>query len=307
MSGKAQTCRSSLQRVGVSGAALLTAAALAVGMPATASAAPSISPDKAGESRDAIRESADKHGDNHEAKADAFESDGKLLGDPISLLAAADARLAQGEAEQSVEACEAAIETTMVALDMLHFYDAVSTGSASSRWLVIEPGLASGLIGDAEAKIERAEALIEEIENGDPVAEEDTVAAAGKPAKKKREGKPGTGLIVAGSVLAGLGLGGVGVGFAGLGISSSKQKEVEGKSVPAEQADVDKLDEEGRRANLMGVFGLAAGGAVLVGGTALIIVGVIKRKKGAPSAAARLHVSPVLTRHASGVSLTGRF
>lgn len=297
-------------------AALVASASIMLALPAVAVAAPSISPEKAGENRDAIRDAAAKYEkkEDWEGMADALESDAKLIGDPVTLMESADARLKYAEQESSVEACEEAMATTYVALDILHFYDAVSTGGASSRWRVIDPDLASGLIDDADAQIEKAEALIEEIENGDIEVDDDDAAAGPAEKKKKKKkkdrgpAKPGTVLIGVGSGVAVLGLAGVGVGFAGLATSISKQKEVEDKMVPAEQDEVDKLDEEGKRANIMGIVGLAAGGTVLAIGTALIVVGVIKRKKGGGSAgSARLNVSPIIGRRTNGLALQGRF
>ena len=282
-------------------------------MPAVA--APSISPENAGEKRDAIRDAAAKHEkkEDWEAQADSLESDALLLGDPITLLESVDARLKHAEAEQSVEACEQAIETTYVALDILHFYDAVSTESVRSRWLVIDPDLAGDLIGDAEAKITEAEELIEEIEAG-PEETEDGAAVASAPGKPKREkkqrgpAKPGTGLIAGGAAAAAIGVAGLGVGFAGLATGASKQKEVEELMVPAQQEEVDKLDEEGRRANTMGIVGLAVGGGALALGTALIVVGVMKRKKaGSVPASASVRVAPLFAGHTNGVALQGRF
>lgn len=301
-------------RLRFGGAALIAAAALAVSMPVIA--APSISPENAGEKRDAIREAASKHEkkEKWDAMADSLESDALILGDPITLLESVDARLKYAEAEQDVEACNQAIETTYVALDILHFYDAVSTGSASSRWLVIDPDLAGDLIGDAEAKITRAEELIEEIERGPEETEDGAAVASAPGAKPKREkkkrgpAKPGTGLIAGGAAAAAIGVAGLGVGFAGLATGASKQKEVEELMVPEMQDEVDKLDEEGKRANTMGIVGLAIGGGALAVGTALIVVGVMKRKKaGNVPASASVRVAPVFAGHTNGVAVQGRF
>ena len=278
-------------------------------------AAPSISPENAGEKRDAIREAAAKH-EKKEAwdkQADSLESDALILGDPITLLESVDARLKYAEAEGDVEACEKAIETTYIALDILHFYDAVSTDSVRSRWLVIDPDLASDLIGDAEAKITEAEELIELIENP-PEEDEGGAVAAGPKKKAKREKKkrgplkPGTGLIAGGAAAAAVGVAGLGVGFAGLATGASKQREVEDLMVPEQQDEVDKLDEEGKRANTMGIVGLAVGGGALAVGTALIVVGVLKRKKaGNVPASANVRVAPVFAGHTNGVAVQGRF
>ncbi|MEM6993451.1 MAG: hypothetical protein AAF721_23255 [Myxococcota bacterium] len=301
----------------MTGAALVAAVSMSVALPATVIAAPSISPETAGEKRDAIRESAAKHGDKEdwEAMADALESNAKLIGDPVTLMESAEARMKFAEAEGDTDICEQARETTNVALDILHFYDSVSTGGARSRWKVIDPDLASGLISDAEAQLEQADECVESIENA-AVEEEDGAVAAGggaKKAKKKKEkkkrgpAKPGTVLIGVGAGVAVLGLAGIGVGVAGLASGSAKQKEVEDLIVPEMQDEVDKLDEEGKRANLLGIVGMAVGGGLLLAGGALLVVGVLKRKKaGNVPAAARINVSPMIGR-SNGLAIQGRF
>ncbi len=316
MSGNTLSGGARFQRARMTGAALLASASIAMTLPVTAVAAPSISPETAGEKRDAIRSAASKFEkkEDWEGMADALESDAKLIGDPITLMESADARMKAAVAEGDTDMCERAKETTYIALDILHFYDAVSTGGAKSRWKVIDPDLASGLISDAESQIGQADECVDEIENA-AVEEEDGAVAAGpakskkkkKDKKKRGPAKPGTVLIGVGAGVATLGLAGLGVGFAGLATSISKQKEVETKVVPDEQDEVDQLDEEGKRANLMGIVGLVAGGVLLVGGGALIAVGAIKRKKaGAGAGSARLQISPMIGR-TKGVALQGRF
>ncbi|MCA9706907.1 MAG: hypothetical protein KDK70_13725 [Myxococcales bacterium] len=284
----------------------------------SSSAPAGLTPESADTKRQAIRDAvaADVQAENWGAAADETEDNAAVLGDPVSYQQAAEYRLKQAEKDRDIEAANAAIETATVALDIYHFYGAVDAGEAASDWLVISPAVASGSISEVEGLIERAEALIEEIEAEQQ--ESDSGGAAptddgGKKKKKKKRGKakPGTVLIAVGAGVSAIGLGGLGAGLAGLVISQQKQKEVEGivlPGMPGDQERVDELDQEGKRANLLGYVGLGVGIGALAIGVPLIVVGVIKRKKaGGGSETARLRVAPSLSRSYGGVSLHGRF
>ena len=198
-------------------------------------AEPGLSTEQAETKRQAIRDAAksDLDAGNYAAATDSLEENAAQLGDPVTMQESADARLEQAKKDRSIEAAEASIATATVALDMLHFYDAVAAGDVESRWLVIDPASASGLISEAESHIEEAEALIEEIKAEEAAKAEAVAGASPDKAKEKdkkkrdRKAKPGTGFLVGGSIATAVGLGGLGLGVAGLVQSSSKQKEVE--------------------------------------------------------------------------------
>jgi hypothetical protein len=120
--------------------------------------------------------------------------------------------------------------------------------------------------------------------------------------------KPGTGLIAAGSGMLVVGAAGVSMAIAGLVISSRKQKEVEDLVLPMDQAEVDKLDDEGNRANTIAIAG-AVVAAVGVGvGIPLVVIGVKRRKQAnAAPASASLRLVPRLSRGSAGLAITGRF
>lgn len=280
-----------------------------------AAAKPSrLSPDAAEGKRQAIRDAvqSDRDSGNMDAVARGLEDNGALLGDPVVIMEAGEVRLGIAEQERDTDQAQRSIETTHVALDILYFYDAVSDGQTHSDWLVIEPGSASGLISDARRQIDRAESLIEEIERERSAAEgsgDAPVVSQRKADKKERKPmRPGTGLIIAGTAFTAVGVAGAGLGFAGLAISSSKQKEVDGKQIPDEQDEVERLDEEGRRANIMGYTGIAVAAGALAIGIPLLVVGVMKRKKSKnPSASAGIQLTPVMSAHHNGFMLTGSF
>lgn len=272
-----------------------------------------LTPESAEPKREAIRAAVadDVQNEKWESAADKTLSNAAQLGDPLSFRDAADYRLKQADADRDIEAAEAAIETANIALDILHYYDAVSDGEVESEWQPIEPSSASSMISDVEGIVERAESLIAEIEAEQAAADAGEGAATpdGK-TKKKRErkpGKPGTLLIALGAGFTGVGVAGVSLAIAGTVIGAGKQKEVEKLTLPQDQAEVDQLDEEGSKANNLAIIGAVVGGVGLAVGVPLIVVGVMRRKKGSPGASAQLRVAPAVSRTFGGVALHGRF
>ncbi|MBK8238139.1 MAG: hypothetical protein IPK74_21635 [Deltaproteobacteria bacterium] len=282
---------------------------------------PALSSAEADTKRQAIRDSvqAERDAGNMGNVADGLQRNAEELGDPITMLEAGEARLDVAQKDRDTEAAEAAIATTRIALDILHFYAAVDAGQVTSDWQVISPSDASGLIDKADAQIERAQALIEEIEAEKTAASEVASGGAGKKKKKKKrekgDAKPGTGLIAAGSIFTAVGVGGASIAIAGLAISSSKQKEVE-KHMPGDP-EVDELDKAGKRANVLGFVGVGVAVVGLAVGLPLIVVGAKKRKAadgGVPSTAYRhdrerayMTIVPAIGQTSQGLLLQGRF
>lgn len=273
-----------------------------------------LTPDGAESKRQAIRESVaeDKEKGNWQAVAEGFEYNAGLLGDPVTMLEGADARLEAARADRDITQAEKAIETTYVALDMLHFYQDVAAGDTQSNWLVIDPSSAGDLISDAEAKISEAESLIEEIEAEQAEEDEEGPAVAAGPDKKKKKkkrgkAKPGTILIATGAAFTGLGVAGAAMGIAGIAISNSRQREVDELGAMGDPDEINRLDEEGQRANVLGYAGLAMAVAGIAVGVPLIAVGAKKRKEAGPGAAARIQVAPMFGRTANGMVVQGRF
>jgi hypothetical protein len=276
---------------------------------------PRLTPDAAEPKRQAIRDAVQPARDagNLAEVADGLERNAAQLGDPVTMLEAAEARLEAAKKDRKTDTAEAAIETSKRSLDILHFYAAVNNGEATSDWLVIEPGDAGGLIDRADGVVRDAEALIEEIEAEDDAEGAAAPADGGKKAKKKRkkgEAKPGTGMIAAGSVFTLVGVAGVSMVVAGTVISAGKQNDVE-KFSPGDP-EVDKLDDEGKRANLIAYIGAGVAVAGFAVGLPLIIIGAKKRKQGkAPPASAStrssLVLAPVFGGGTAALSLRGRF
>lgn len=276
---------------------------------------PRLTPDDAEVKRQAIRDSvqSSKDAGDHAAVADGLERNAAQLGDPVTMLEASEARLEAAKKDRSTRTAEAAIETARVALDMLHFYAAVNNGDTASDWLVMEPGDAGGLVDRADGVVTEAEALVEDIESEDDGA---VASGPGGDKKKKRkrrdkgEKKPGTGMIAAGSILTAVGVGGVSMVIAGTVMSAARQNEVE-KLTP-DDPEVDELDDQGRRANLIAYVGAGVAVAGLAVGLPLIIIGAKKRKqgKGPPATAttrSSLVVAPAFGSGTAALSVRGRF
>ena len=274
---------------------------------------PGLTPEQADAKRQAIRDAAasDLDAGNLDSAASTLEENAGMLGDPVTMKEAGAVRLDLAREERSIEQAEASIATTTVALDILHFYDSVAAGDASSRWLVIDPASASSMISEAEAQISEAEALIEEIE-AEQEEDQPVASADGKKKKKKKKKrgkmKPGTGFLIGGSVATAVGAGGVGLAMAGLFQSRSAQNEVEDLgNDPANQPRIDELDKEGAKANQLAYIGIGVAAVGLAVGIPLIIVGAKKRKEAGPSSNASVRVAPMVAGRTQGVAIAGRF
>lgn len=288
---------------------------MTLGAPVHASpTVPQIDPDAAGERRSEIESQGESAGDA-QAKAEVFERGGAKLGDPVSFIWASEARLEHARSEKSVEEAERAIEDAKIAIDILRFIEASAGDETEGRWIPIKPDNVGMLVERADAVVADAEALIADIESS---ADEDDAGPAvavakdepekKKPRRKERDpAKPGTGLIVGGSIFTALGVGGMGLGIAGISISAIRQNEVEELSLPEEQEEYDRLDDEGKRANILGYAGLGVAVAGLAIGVPMLVVGIRKRKKAGPGKEASLQVAPLWSSQLRGLAITGRF
>jgi tetratricopeptide (TPR) repeat protein len=110
--------------------------------------------------------------------------------------------------------------------------------------------------------------------------------------------KPGRGLIIGGAVVGGVGL--------ATGVALSATAAVMGRNAEDDYVLAESITERddaalrGYDANTIGIVGLAAGGALLVTGAALVAVGVLKNKRAASAA-------PMAGRGTLGVTVGFRF
>ncbi len=284
-------------------------------------AGPLLTPEQAEPKRQAIRDSVQGARDagDYERVADGLEKNGAELGDPIILLEAGETRLDIASKERDAEAASKGIEDTRIALDILHLFAEVESGSATTDWIVIAPADSTALISRAEEQLDRGEGLLSDIEAEKAAAAQASAGDGDKKKKKKRDrkkrekgdAKPGTGMIAAGSVFIVAGVAGVSMVIAGTSISAAKQKEVEKHEVT--DPEIDDLDKAGNRANLMAYLGAGLAVAGLAVGIPLLVVGAKKRKNGkgggttAGVGRRELALSPIFGGGTSGVALRGRF
>jgi len=138
----------------------------------------------------------------------------------------------------------------------------------------------------------------------------------------KRKG--GKGLLIGGSALLVLGVGGVAVGAVGMVMAGSSQSKLDGlastdtvsgypdgdyacRNVASDQCPPQLEDQIATR-QLLGIIGLAAGGALLVTGVALIAVYGAKNKRGGGGRHARLDaIGPSYMPGGMGVTASLRF
>ena len=126
-----------------------------------------------------------------------------------------------------------------------------------------------------------------------------------KPEPEDEGPKPGTGLIAGGAASIVIGLGSVGLMGAGLAIGASTQREAEALDLPAQNAELDRLDRKGANANIMAYVGGALAAVGVGVGIGLLIVGVKKRK--AAGEPAEEQASMMIVPHRIGLGLVGRF
>jgi tetratricopeptide (TPR) repeat protein len=173
---------------------------------------------------------------------------------------------------------------------------------------------------DIETKIAALEKKVEEQASAAPPPSSDPTApgpeAPTDPAppletSPSTDEKPGRALVITGAVLAGVGgvlAGGVGTWQGIVALDESdyvNQVTLDGNPQGATLAETEAADDAGRRAQTIQVASIAAGAAIGLTGVALLVVGVLKNKKAADTAA--LQISPTADRTSAGLSLSGRF
>jgi hypothetical protein len=217
-------------------------------------------------------------------------------GDPILYLDAADAYLAAADKDGEIPMAEAGIERARIALDLLYFQ---LDAAADKDFRMVETGDIPTLIARANTTVDRGERLLEDLarRGDDPVAD-------AKPAKEKRERKPikTKPMFISGAVVTGLGGGVLGVGAVGLIIGAVNQSRAEDPTVYG--TAYDDVEAKGERGNLIAGVGLGVGGALVLGGVAMMIIAkVAEKKQGKAAKEKNVAISPTLR----GVSISGRF
>lgn len=125
------------------------------------------------------------------------------------------------------------------------------------------------------------------------------------------EKKTGRGLVIGGAVLASVGAALALGGGLGLGLAAKKRSDdldavqTGGNPDDLTFGDASDLEDEGKRLELGQIITVAIGGAIIIGGVAMLAIGVARGKKA--KAGRKAMLTPSFGRTAIGLSLTGRF
>lgn len=217
-------------------------------------------------------------------------------GDPILYLDAADAYLAAADKDGEIPMAEAGIERARISLDLLYFQ---LDPAADKDFRMVETGDIPTLIARANTTIDRGERLLEDL-----ARRGDAAVAEATPPKEKRQRKPikTKPMFISGAVVASLGGGVLGVGAVGLIIGAVNQNKAEDPTVYG--TAYDDVEAKGNRGNLIAGVGLGVGGALVLGGAAMMIIAkVAEKKQGKAPKEKNISLSPTLR----GVAISGRF
>lgn len=222
-------------------------------------------------------------------------------GDPVLFLDAADAYLNAAEKDKEIAMAEAGIERARIALDILYFH---LDPSADKNFRMVDTPDIADLISRANVAIDRGEKLMETIASGEAAA---PVASADDDKKKKKKRKKpgnGKGLFIAGAVTTAVGGAFAVMGIAGLGIGAANQSKAEDPTVYGEEYD--DVEAKGQRANVIAGVGLGLGGAALVAGIVMLVIGKKRMKNAGAGAQEETPTGKAETQEASARSRSQR-
>ena len=145
------------------------------------------------------------------------------------------------------------------------------------------------LVGQAETARDDVAARLSEVEaelEAEAAAEEEARARAEAQARAEIEARDsgpdpdaGRGLIISGAAVAGLGVAASSVWIAGIAMGGRAERDVVGTTSPAAEADRIDAIGRGRTGNTLGIVGGVVSGAFVVTGAALLVTGLVKRKR----------------------------
>jgi hypothetical protein len=285
----------------------ITLLAVALALPAPALAA-GLSPEQAEQRRVEIQAETDSM--DKPAAVEKLRREAEELGDPELFLSASELQREHAEAEANEDLARDAAALADIARD-IGLYLADERRFNATDWRPVTREQAQALADRAELAAEQARELAATIvAEREAAAAEDAVVEEPKDERKRREMKPGTGLIAGGAAMLTIGVGGIAMIGAGLAMGAARQREAEALDLPAEQAQLAALDRQGAQANLISYIGIAVAGVGLTAGIALIVVGVKKRKQAggaSESESASLRAVPWFDHEGAGLSVGGRF
>jgi len=160
---------------------------------------------------------------------------------------------------------------------------------------------------NVEDRIRRLQAMVESGQKPSDIDKGTPTDTPPPPPEKKT----GRGLVIGGAVLACVGAALALGGGLGLGLAAKRRSddldEVQTGGNPGDLTfgGASDLEDEGKRLELGQIITVAVGGAIVIGGVAMLAIGLARGKKAKAGKSAIL--TPSLGRTAIGVSLTGRF
>jgi hypothetical protein len=233
---------------------------------------------------------------------------GEEHGDPELFLLAAQLALDEADRARDIELAQHAAELATITRD-IGLYLADDQNYAATDWKPVTLVRAAELAELARSLAGKADDLVDAIEAERAAAEAEARRAAELAAqqKAKRERKPGTGLIAGGSVALMLGAGGLGMIGAGIAIGQARQRDAEALLLPQQLDELAELDRRGAQANTIAYAGIGVAVVGLAVGTALIVIGVKKRKASGSTQETALRVGGWLDRDTGGLLVGGRF
>lgn len=290
-----------MRRVIATSSSVLTAVALSIAMPHPATAAarePAVTAADAAAERAPVQSTARALVESGNAvdAGTTLDRAASVYGDPILYMDAADAYFQAGEDAQDVALVDAGAERAFIALDILYFQ---LDPSSDDRLRMVDNADVPDLIMRAKDQLERAEALVTEIEQG-PV---ETEVVAEDDAKRSKR-KPARLMFISGAATAALGGALTVMGVAGLATGAVRQNKAEDPAVYGDAYD--ELAAKGKRANILAGVGLGIGLAMVGAGAALVILGKREAKKSAADDKL-VRMGPTFDRHGGGVRVSGRF
>ena len=167
-------------------------------------------------------------------------------------------------------------------------------------------GYEAALVDQARDELQRVRERLEEAEseaNPPPPVEEPVTPAATTGDADESNPNAGKALIISGAVIAGVGLACSGIWIAGIVQGGNAEDDVLATTLPSQEEDRKDAVERGERANTLAAAGAVISSVLVVTGVALVVVGVLQRKKakrvalipGGPASAGRLAPSPGLS------------
>jgi hypothetical protein len=143
------------------------------------------------------------------------------------------------------------------------------------------------------------EHMLDDWEAAHATASEPEPAPELAPEPEPEPSKPGRGLVIGGGVM--LGVGAAGLGLMVGGMVGGRSARLDYEALPADAPELDSIRDRGVTMNVLAISGAVAGGLLIGGGVALLVIGL--RRNGS----SKLAVLPSFGPDRVGIGVVGRF